>query len=34
LIVTTRKIAARVSGAVTSCGIALEPPAAPGVVIG
>src|SRR5215472_9485371 len=34
LIVTTRKIAARVSGAATSCGFALEVPAAAGVFIG
>src|ERR1700746_674679 len=34
LIVTTRKIAVRVSGAATSCGFALEVPAAAGMLIG
>jgi hypothetical protein len=34
LIVTTRKIAALVSRVATGCGIGLELPAAPGVVIG
>ena len=34
LMVTTRKIAVRVSGALTGCGIGLELPAAPGVLIG
>src|SRR5262247_3422397 len=34
LIVTTRKIAARLRGAATGCGIALELPAAPDVIIG
>ena len=34
LIVTTKKIAARVSNEATGCGIGLEYPVAPGVVIG
>src|SRR5262249_23606022 len=34
LIVATRKIAARVSGAASGCGTALGLPAAPGVIIG